>query len=410
MSQGRKVKRSVVALDDIIEEIIADTNSLDEVLSAFQAVLDIESELPCEGRVIGEPVSLVAWEYDGNELLGLRARCRRKDGNEYLVSAWELELADTVAGVRILAAYRRWLGLKPPPKPKATVRVKKDSKASESVENVTRVPIDLAVLAVRQTAINCRVIGSEGRVILRSRALIGTVPGMIITVNPEKQWVYGGHDYLSGDITASRFDVKALGLEPLKLKQEGIWDPEDLYCGDEGPSIADWTMMLPVNARGRRNCYEMEQVLPGLDPVNYDNDPIIESNELKAMGDLAGATKILMNLCLSDLRCLDAHAHLGNLAFERWPEDAILHYEVGVRVGELTLGDGFEGVLPWTLIDNRPFMRCMQGYGLCLWRLGRFDEAGLVFKRMLLLNPSDNQGIRFLIDYVAAKEIWREDM
>jgi hypothetical protein len=62
----------------------------------------------------------------------------------------------------------------------------------------------------------------------------------------------------------------------------------------------------------------------------------------------------------------------------------------------------------WHFIDNRPFLRCMHGYGLCLWRLGCFDEAERVFDRMLWLNPSDNQGVRFLIDDVKAKIAWED--
>jgi hypothetical protein len=90
-----------------------------------------------------------------------------------------------------------------------------------------------------------------------------------------------------------------------------------------------------------------------------------------------------MRLCEADLRCLNAHAHLGNFTFERGPEQAIRHYEAGVGIGELSLPRGFDGLLPWGLIDNRPFLRCMQGFGLCLWRLGRLKEAERVFTRML---------------------------
>lgn len=115
-----------------------------------------------------------------------------------------------------------------------------------------------------------------------------------------------------------------------------------------------------------------------------------------------------MELCQADLRCLDAHSHLGNFVFDHWPQKAIRHYEVGVRVGELSLGDDFTGVLPWGLIDNRPFLRCMHGYGLCLCRLGRFDAAEQIFEKMLWLNPSDNQGVRFLIDEVKAKTAWED--
>jgi hypothetical protein len=113
-----------------------------------------------------------------------------------------------------------------------------------------------------------------------------------------------------------------------------------------------------------------------------------------------------MDLCQADLRCLDAHAHLGNLVFDRHPADAIRHYEAGFRIGELSLGQGFDGLLPWSMIDNRPFLRCMNGFGLCLWRLGRFEDAERVFDRMLWLNPTDNQGVRFLIDEVQARVAW----
>ncbi len=113
-----------------------------------------------------------------------------------------------------------------------------------------------------------------------------------------------------------------------------------------------------------------------------------------------------MELCEADLRCLDAHAHLGNFVFGLNPQDALRHYEIGLRIGELSLGGDFNGLLPWSLVDNRPFLRCMHGFALCLWRLGRFSEAALVFQRMLWLNPSDNQGVRFLIDPVKAKTPW----
>jgi hypothetical protein len=49
----------------------------------------------------------------------------------------------------------------------------------------------------------------------------------------------------------------------------------------------------------------------------------------------------------------------------------------------------------------------MNGFGLCLWRLSRFEEAENIFKRMLWLNPSDNQGVRFLVEDVRAGAAWQ---
>jgi tetratricopeptide (TPR) repeat protein len=114
-----------------------------------------------------------------------------------------------------------------------------------------------------------------------------------------------------------------------------------------------------------------------------------------------------MDLCQTDLRCLDAHAHLGNLLFDSFPEQAIRHYEAGVRIGELSLDQSFNGLLPWGHIDNRPFLRALHGYGLCLWRLEHRDEALQVFNRLLWLSPSDNLGARFLIEPIQTGEKWK---
>jgi hypothetical protein len=65
-------------------------------------------------------------------------------------------------------------------------------------------------------------------------------------------------------------------------------------------------------------------------------------------------------------------------------------------------------MLWWSAIDNRPFLRCLQNAGLCLWRLGRWDEATALFERMLWLNPADQQGIRFLIRPVRDRQRWED--
>ena len=39
---------------------------------------------------------------------------------------------------------------------------------------------------------------------------------------------------------------------------------------------------------------------------------------------------------------------------------------------------------------------------------GRSSRSSGIFDRMLWLNPSDNQGVRFLIDEVRAKTAWED--
>jgi hypothetical protein len=52
-----------------------------------------------------------------------------------------------------------------------------------------------------------------------------------------------------------------LGLVPLKLEDQGNWDPAEEYWGEQGEPIEKWAK--PIIARGPRR--QFEQVLPGAD-------------------------------------------------------------------------------------------------------------------------------------------------
>ena len=393
-------------LDDLIEEITVDAYGDEEQLWAFRQAFEDNIAVPCAGSVIGEPVSVIEFDYDGNDRRGLTARCRRDDGSEYVITASDVVLAERSSGGRYVAAYRRWLGLEPFPAEIAPANRSRLHKAKVATLDLGA-PIELVVISIKSTALRSRFLGGDRLITLRASGLWKAVPGEIITVKARKQWNYGGHPYLSGEIESTRLDVGALGLVPLRLEDLGLWDPGDHYWGEEGEPIEEWA--TPIIIWGPRREFEMEQVLPGAGDIDDPfDDPITESIDLKNNGDHVGAHKMLMDLCDADLRCLDAHAHLGNFVFDFRPEDALRHYEVGLRIGELSLGSDFDGLLPWGLIDNRPFLRCLNGYGLCLWRLGRFDEAEQIFDRMLWLNPSDNQGARILIEWVRARRLWED--
>lgn len=394
------------ALDKLIKEITIDANGDDEQLWAFRQAFEDNVPLPADGFVIDEPVSVVQIDYDGNERRGMTARCRREDGSEHVIAIPEVVFPQASAGARYIAAYRRWLNLDPyPAEGRTPLKRKKQHKAAAEDLDLSK-PVDLVVLTVMKRAARCRLPGSDRTITLRATRLWDVVPGEIVTVTPHKQWRYGGHPYLSGEILSSRLNVELLDLVPLEIQDWGMWDPKDEYWGEADDPIEEWAQ--PIIAAGARPMFEMEQVLPGADTEDIFDDPITRSNDLKEAGNGEEALDILMELCQADLRCLDAHSHLGNFIFEHRPQDAIRHYETGVRIGELSLGNDFSGVLAWGLIDNRPFLRCMHGYGLCLWCLERFDEAERIFDRMLWLNPTDNQGVRFLIDEVKAKTVWED--
>ena len=267
-------------------------------------------------------------------------------------------------------------------------------------------PVDLVVLATKTTGATCRLQGREGVLTWHADLRLDVVPGRILTVQPARVWSHNGNTYLSGEQLANRSDAAALDLVPLALNDWGPWDPKGQYWGEEGEPLARWAR--PIIARGPRPSFELEACLPGNDPEDWDSDPIHEAIDLWHAGKPVPALRMLEAVCQADLRCLDAHAHLGSFVFDRWPARALLHYQVGVDIGRLSLGPDFDGVLPWGCLDNRPFLRCLHGYGLCLWRLGFFREAKDVFERMLWMNPSDNQGVRFILPEVRAKRDWQD--
>jgi hypothetical protein len=93
-----------------------------------------------------------------------------------------------------------------------------------------------------------------------------------------------------------------------------------------------------------------------------------------------------------DLRHLDAHALLGERHLASFRTLALHHFELGVAIGSLSVGEDFDGVLPWSLVDNRPFLRCLHGLSRALLRHDRREDAAATLRRLLRLDPADPLG------------------
>lgn len=218
-------------------------------------------------------------------------------------------------------------------------------------------------------------------------------------------WTYPGH--VVGDGAREAMAVAGAVAVPLGLVDQRLgWDPAEAWMGEPADELP--ACLVPVVAAGERRAFEFEQVAPG-DEDFADDGPILHALDAARRGDRAGARRRLRALLAADVRCLDAHAHLGWLAWEYSAKRARPHYLAGVAIGQRSIPDSFDGVMPWGLIDNRPFLRCLHGLGLCEWRLGRFDEAHAVFESLLWLNPTDNQGASEVIELVARRQPWLPD-
>jgi hypothetical protein len=191
---------------------------------------------------------------------------------------------------------------------------------------------------------------------------------------------------------------------PLQLFYRGWWVPGDEYWGE--PHDALPVPVAEVVAGGARRSFEFEQLLPGGDDPD-PRDPIEEAIALRNAGQALRAEALLQGLVEWDARCLDAHVHLGVLAFNHDELDAAFaHYAAGVSVAEQSLPEEFDGVLSWGWVDNRPFLRCLHGLMLSAWRLELREESEELCRALLWLNPGDHLGAAELLPQVIAGERW----
>jgi hypothetical protein len=96
--------------------------------------------------------------------------------------------------------------------------------------------------------------------------------------------------------------------------------------------------------------------------------------------------------------CADAYVLIGNQ--EKNKEKALGIFLLGVKAGEIELGKkGFDSYAPhfWGFHETRPYMRARAAVAITLLELGDTAAATGHIEAMLVLNPGDNQGLRYIL-------------
>jgi hypothetical protein len=73
---------------------------------------------------------------------------------------------------------------------------------------------------------------------------------------------------------------------PLELQPYGSWDPNEQYWGEPDQTIHP--LYKAIIRAGPRPEFEMEQVIPGQDPDNWDSDPITNARRIPPRGIESG--------------------------------------------------------------------------------------------------------------------------
>ena len=181
--------------------------------------------------------------------------------------------------------------------------------------------------------------------------------------------------------------------------------PDGKLCPENSPAkfIDEINAFLNENVNGSE--------LPSFAPET----PLEEAQELMYEAWETRSPKQRIRLAKQALQiskdCADAYVLLAEEE-ARSVEEAHDLFAAGVAAGERALAEDFEEMTGhfWGITATRPYMRAQTGLATTFWLLGRHEAAITHYKQMLLLNPGDNQGIRYtllnaLLSHGTAEEI-----
>jgi tetratricopeptide (TPR) repeat protein len=138
--------------------------------------------------------------------------------------------------------------------------------------------------------------------------------------------------------------------------------------------------------------------ISGLAAAWKGDDPTWRAQELAYQAleadDIVEALRLAREATELDPDCTDAQRLMVSLLPMELDNRIQLMHEVVDRA-ERNLSDEENAGHFWGRVSTRPYMRAKQHLGELLAEAGRNEEAMAVFERMLDLNPTDNQGMRY---------------
>jgi hypothetical protein len=142
-------------------------------------------------------------------------------------------------------------------------------------------------------------------------------------------------------------------------------------------------------------------------------------DERERTGDVDRYRAELERIVTAEPLDVDAWAHLGNHHLDAaWAAHrrratraaaeqrraALDAYQTAVAAVELSLPLGFNGLLSWGKLGNRPVHRALQGLALAAWWTGQIDTARATAETMAWTNPGDTVATSHLRDLDAGLE------
>jgi len=144
-----------------------------------------------------------------------------------------------------------------------------------------------------------------------------------------------------------------------------------------------------------------EWVFSDQDTSNEIHELLEESLDLMEEMKFGSAKAKLKRLLKLKPDHIDAIHHLAIIENRKKNKDSSRKlWERGVEIGRSAIPKSFKrgsSRIPWSNLDNRPFLRCLHGHAFALHEDGKNDEALEVFRELIDYNPDDNQRVRDIL-------------
>ena len=134
-----------------------------------------------------------------------------------------------------------------------------------------------------------------------------------------------------------------------------------------------------------------------IEPLLNEFHDLLDAHQSGQMNDKRYADELNRLIGLAP-DFIDLHSHLSFLFLDQNnPKKALSAAMSGLEVGDRLIPDSFSGVIEWGYVDNRPYLRALQGAVLANVRLLRHKDAAVLIDKLLTINPNDNQGLRYIL-------------
>ena len=184
---------------------------------------------------------------------------------------------------------------------------------------------------------------------------------------------------------------KPMSPEKMEMDTERLLD---FIQNQHFANLEEVNEFLSKNVTGKRIDEVLPEAAPGLTNQQKANDLMYDAYDSPP----AKAKKFAKDALKLDPENVRALNFLAD--HERSAESALKLYQKAMESGKKQLGETFfkqnKGRF-WIMIESRPYMTARLGFAHCLEDLDWKDEAIKEYNKIIELNPSDNQGVRYAL-------------